>query len=128
MVRASPPPKWLTYGDPHKHAEIIGETQTNKRVPIVLVEDLISAHKVAACEVIGVPLFGTEVSSAVLYYLMNSDNPVVLWLDKDQEGNVKKKAIRLQGLINRPIQLVTTDKDPKALSINEIKRELSYGI
>lgn len=124
MVRNSAPAKWLSYGDCHRHAEVIGETQGDSSIPVVLVEDLISGHKVAASGYTSIPLFGTKVHPPVLYYLLNCSNPVVLWLDKDQEGNVKREAIRLQALINRPVALVTTDKDPKALSIEEIKKAL----
>lgn len=126
MVRNSNHAKWLSYGDCHRHAEVLtGTSESDSSVPVVLVEDLISGHKVAASEYISIPLFGTRVHPPVLYYLLNCSNPVVLWLDKDQEGNVKREAIRLQALINRPVSLITTNKDPKALSVNEIKGALN---
>ena len=56
-----------------------------------------------------------------MYYLLREQRPVALWLDKDQEGNVKREAIHLQGILNRPVSVVVTDKDPKALSIDDIK-------
>lgn len=113
--------KWYVWGDCHKHAEILNESGDI----VVLVEDLISAHKVAEAGYVAIPLFGTQVHNPVLYYLLNSVKPVVLWLDKDQEGNVKKTAIRLQGIINRPVSLVVTDKDPKCLSFETIKESLN---
>ena len=113
--------KWYVWGDCHKHAEILGDEKSNT---IVLVEDLISAHKVAEAGYVAIPLFGTKVHNPVLYYLLNSIKPVVLWLDKDQEGNVKKTAIRLQSIINRPVSLVVTDKDPKSLGFNSIKESI----
>ena len=116
--------KWYVWGDCHKHCEVVGWGK-NEGAPIVLVEDLISAHKVAEAGYVAIPLFGTQVHNPVLYYLLNSDKQVVLWLDKDQEGNVKKTAIRLQSIINRPVSLVVTDKDPKCLSFEVINESLS---
>ena len=113
--------KWYVWGDCHKHAEVIN----HEGKYIVLVEDLISAHKVAEAGYVAIPLFGTQVHNCVLYYLLNSDKQVVLWLDKDQEGNVKKTAIRLQSIINRPVSLVITDKDPKCLSFETIQASLN---
>lgn len=113
--------KWYVWGDCHKHAEILNDQGPT----IVLVEDLISAHKVAEAGHVAIPLFGTQVHNPVLYYLLNSVKPVVLWLDKDQEGNVKKTAIRLQSIINRPVSLVVTDKDPKCLSLETIQESLN---
>ena len=113
--------KWHVMGDCHKHAEILNESGNT----VVLVEDLISAHKVAEAGYVAIPLFGTQVHNPVLYYLLNSVKPVVLWLDKDQEGNVKKTAIRLQGIINRPINIISTEKDPKCLSLTTINTQMS---
>lgn len=90
-----------------------------------MVEDLISGHKVAAAGYTSIPLFGTKIHPPVLYYLLQKQGSVVLWLDKDQEGNVKKEVIRLQGLLNVPVSVTITDKDPKALSINDIKEVLN---
>ncbi len=112
-----PPRKWYVWGDPHKHSTVLnGE---NKESPVVLVEDLISAHKVSrVCP--SIPLFGTDVHPPVLHYLSHNHSEVILWLDKDQDFHVKRKALRLESLINKPVRIVTTEKDPKALSFNEI--------
>ena len=121
VQRDKVPAKWLSYGDCHRHAEVI---EGDKGSPVILVEDLISGHKVAAAGYTSIPLFGTKVSNPVMYYLLQSNKPVALWLDKDQELNVKKEALHLQGLLNVPVIVITTDKDPKALSIDEIKGRL----
>ena len=122
IQRVKRPTKWLSYGDCHRHVETIGEANTTG--PVVLVEDLISGHKVAAAGYTAVPLFGTKVHPPVLYYLLQQQRPVALWLDKDQEGNVKREAIHLQGIINTPVNVVVTDKDPKELSLDTIKEVL----
>lgn len=117
------PRKWYVWGDPHKHCESIGEGET-----IVLVEDLISAHKVALSGVNAVPLFGTQVHKAVLYYLLNSNKPIVMWLDKDQQGPVKQKALHLGSLLGYPVKTLVTDNDPKTYSIEEIKCLISQCV
>lgn len=113
--------KWYVWGDPHRHCEIVGAGGT-----IVLVEDLISAHKISVCcpGVEAIPLFGVEVHPPHLYYLINANKPVVLWLDKDQQGSIMRKATRLQSLLGCAVNVVSTDKDPKSLSCKEINENL----
>jgi hypothetical protein len=55
---------------------------------------------------------------------MQENKPVVLWLDKDQQGTITRKAMGLQTLLNVPVSVVVTDKDPKELSIKEINETL----
>jgi hypothetical protein len=112
--------KWYVWGDCHKHVEVIGDGPT-----VVLVEDLISAHKVAAAGYLAVPLFGTHVHNPVIYYLLTTDKPVVLWLDNDQAFNVKKQALRLSSLIPQPVNIINTEKDPKCLSLENITLALN---
>ena len=109
--------KWYVWGDPHRHCEVVGAGGT-----VVLVEDLISAHKIANClaGVESIPLFGVEFHPPHLYYLMQGNKRVVLWLDKDQRGSITRKAARLQSLLGTQVDCVTTDKDPKSLSCEEI--------
>lgn len=91
---------------------------------MVLVEDLISAHKIAkvGSSVATTPLFGTKLHPCHIHYLGTSPSlrRVILWLDKDQEFNVRKTALRLESLINKPVKVVITEKDPKACSYQEI--------
>lgn len=113
------PRKWYAYGEPHKHAELLGKGPT-----LVVVEDLISAHKVANAGFQSLPLFGTKFHPCHLYSLLNSDAEVAIWLDKDQEFNVKRQALRLESLINKSVKVIITDKDPKCLNISMIKNEI----
>lgn len=111
------PRKWYVWGDSHKHCEVVG--RQHEHGPIVLVEDIVSAHKVGQVFT-SVPLFGTQIHPCHIYYLANETKDVSLWLDKDQELNVKKQALRLESLISKPVKIVITDKDPKSLSYEEI--------
>ncbi len=108
--------KWYVWGDSHKHCCVIGKGEK-----IVLVEDIVSAHKVANAGFAAIPLFGVEVHKPHLWYLMQEDKDVVFWLDWDQRGSITKKVMSLQTIINKPVTVVATPKDPKALSIKQIK-------
>lgn len=110
------PRKWHVWGDSHKHCEIIGQGLGES---IALVEDIVSAHKVGQVNEC-IPLFGTAIHPCHIYYLANCKRPVTLWLDKDQELNVKKQALQLQSLIDMPVKIVVTDKDPKSLNYEKI--------
>lgn len=120
IQRDSRPSKWRSWGDSHRHAEICSP---NEGTSIVLVEDLISAAKVGHVTT-AIPLFGTQVHPCVIYYLLNDIRPIKLWLDKDQEFNVRKTALRLGSILNRDISIIVTDNDPKLISINEIKNKI----
>ncbi len=122
--------KWYVWGNAHQHCEIIrnysAESNSADRDNVVLVEDLISAHKIAysgAAEAI--PLFGTRVFGDVIHYLSSVDKTIYLWLDKDQEAHTKKSAMRLQMLTGNPVHIIHTEKDPKWLSSEQIKKELN---
>jgi Zn ribbon nucleic-acid-binding protein len=115
-ARDRPNKKWFVWGDSHKHAEVIGRGRSGY---VVLVEDVVSGHKVGqVAETI--PLFGTSVYNPHFYYLINENKPVVLWLDKDQQQNVKKQALQLESVLNQPVKVIITDKDPKAYSEEQI--------
>lgn len=119
------PRKWYVWGDCHKHCHVLRQPDANGS-SVVLVEDLISAHKVAFSTT-AVPLFGTKIHPCHMYYLQNSNENVVLWLDKDQELNVKKQAVQLAALIGREVKVVTTDNDPKLLSNEQIKTAINQN-
>lgn len=114
------PRKWYVWGDSHKHCHVLPGTNQTECNPIVLVEDLISANKIAVAGFTSLPLFGVEIHPCHLYYLYNSKQPVVLWLDKDQEQQSRRKALRLESLISRSVRTITTDNDPKLLAFKEI--------
>lgn len=109
--------KWKIYGDKTSRVETLSR-QLSKEV--VLVEDLVSAHKVAqvtSC----IPLFGTAIFDLVIKELRALERPVTLWLDADQYSLLPKKMGRLQALLNVPVRHICTPKDPKSYSVVEIK-------
>lgn len=134
--------KWYVWGDSHRHAEVVSprndprtsESHSSGMVgegnlaisTTVLVEDLLSAHKIAAAGYTAIPLFGTQIHKPHLYYLMQQPEGsiTVLWLDKDQQGTIARKALGLQALLGQCVKTVSTDKDPKELTIKEINENL----
>lgn len=116
------PRKWYVWGDCHKHCHVLREPEATGS-SVVLVEDLISAAKVSFVTT-AIPLFGTKIHPCHLYYLQTSKEDVVMWLDKDQELNVKKQGSQLSALIGRSVRIITTDKDPKLLTKEQINENL----
>jgi hypothetical protein len=114
------PRKWKFYGDGHGFVEILGAEKTG---PIVLVEDLVSCHKVAQVAP-SICLFGTNVHDVAVKILIEAKRPVTLWLDGDQRSLLTAKVNRLQTFLRHPVRYVSTEKDPKAYSLDEIKEIL----
>lgn len=109
--------KWKFYGDGHNHVQTFG-----REIPkdVILVEDIISAHKVgqhAPC----IPLFGTHIHDNVVKELQALKRPVRLWLDADQYQLLPKKINKLQTLLRHPVRYIFTEKDPKECSMEQIK-------
>jgi hypothetical protein len=109
--------KWKFYGDGHNHVEVIGAEIPKE---VVLVEDLISAHKVgqhAPC----IPIFGTTVHDVVVAELQKLNRPVRFWLDSDQYPLLGKKIARLQTFLRHPVRYIYTEEDPKSVPMDRIK-------
>ena len=116
--------KWYAYGNCHERSHIYGQPRADSR-GIAIVEDVISAHKISYAGHIALPLFGTNTHDCHIRCLSHLRLPIVLWLDKDQEGLSRKRAARLGAITGLPVQIISTDKDPKSISVNEIKLILS---
>ena len=113
--------KWRLWGDRSEYTEILGKDKTG---PVVLVEDIISAHKVAQVATC-IPLFGTKVLDNVMRELIRLKRPVALWLDADQYTLLAPKLNRLQTFLVVPVRYIKTEKDPKAYGTDEIRELLS---
>jgi len=112
--------KWKVYGDKSSYVEIVSEQLSEQ---IVLVEDIISAHKVGHVAS-SIPLFGTIITDLVVKKLQELNRPVRLWLDQDQYSLLPRKINRLQAFLGVSVSHITTRKDPKEYSIEEIKEIL----
>lgn len=127
--------KWRFWGDGHKYVELIGKRTDpsptahglraeSDNLPIVLVEDLISAHKVGQVTQT-LCLFGTHIHDLALTLLIKEKRPVTLWLDDDQYTLLPAKVARLQTFLKHPVRWIRTEKDPKSYTIEEIRSYLT---
>lgn len=119
LVEDKPGPKWFNRGDTHRGAYSCGAGEST-----VVVEDWVSCNKVGQVTE-SLCLFGTAIHPCHIYFLRDKSNrPIYLWLDADKALESRKKAAQLEMLTGRPVTIITTEQDPKALSINEIKEWL----
>lgn len=115
------PPKWFVYGNASRKSHLFGSTSSKE---IVLVEDVISGHKLGYYERLALPLFGTNVHDCHLRTLRHIGLPIVMWLDKDQQIHARQRANRLSTFTGLPVRYVFTDADPKELSFKQIDEVL----
>lgn len=113
--------KWFHYGRPNDSVHVLGGKQSSL---VVLVEDLISAHRIAFLGYQAIPLFGTLVHARLRPILRLLGASVVLWLDQDQASTVKWKASSLASMTGLDVYTVVTEDDPKSLSAKEIRQRL----
>lgn len=113
--------KWFFYGDGHSYVETLGRGLSKETV---LVEDIVSAHKVAQVAQC-ICLFGTNIHDLAIKELTNNNGPVILWLDADQYQQLPKKIGKLQTFVKWPVKYVHTNKDPKYYSTDEIRKILN---
>jgi len=116
------PAKWFVWGDSHQTAVCYGEQDNGRKV--VIVEDIISAHKVGRAE-IAVPIFGTVVHPCHYNLLKHIGLPIVLWLDQDQGPYIRKKAAQISIYTGLPVEIVSTRKDPKEIPVETIRELLT---
>lgn len=111
-----PPRKWWTYGDCHNRAHVLGQGGPKA----VLVEDIISAHKVGQITEC-IPLFGTQIFAGVVSTLRHIGLPVLMWLDKDQDAMAARKSAWLATVTGLPVSYVSTEADPKCQTLAKIQ-------
>lgn len=92
--------------------------------PLVLTEDYLSAWKVGRVTEAW-SLLGTKCPAPVLSRLLTAPD-VRVWLDPDHAGQTKARQLcNVLELAGVRVQNVLSDRDPKLLSIEEIKRCLT---
>jgi len=120
------PRKWYVWGNSHASPHVLGDY--SKDAPcITLVEDLISAHKLAYYGFPTIPLFGTNIFTSCIPVLRHIGLPIVLWLDADQEGTLQRKCQWLSVVTKQRVSYVITALDPKCLSEENINGTLCKG-
>lgn len=106
--------KWHTKGDVEKIVYVLGR----KSKTIVLVEDIVSAIKVARIATVS-PIFGSHISLLKLKTLGIFYDKIIIWLDPDKQKDAIKFAEKGQ-LMGLETRVVLSNKDPKEHSMDEI--------
>lgn len=97
----------------------------NNRHVIVLVEDIISAIKVARVAT-AIPMLSSKLPAEWLSELKPYDR-VVIWGDRDKAVQNTRESRRLSEILGKPVQNVITEKDPKYFSTEDIKNYLQLN-
>jgi hypothetical protein len=111
--------KWHLWGDSHQSVTSIGKGSTS-----ILVEDLISAHKVSQVGHV-ICLFGTRIYPIHIKYLREQKKDINIWLDNDQGEYIPNKAANLSILTGCKVNIINTQKDPKEYNVEEISNYIS---
>jgi hypothetical protein len=85
---------------------------------LVIVEDILSAIKVGR-QFDSIALLGSFIPTKLLDYF-SKYAIIVLWLDEDKKATAIKFAHKFRQLSGKPVHVVSTRLDPKALSDEEI--------
>lgn len=112
-------PKWFSRGDLSNLLHLIGD----QRERVVIVEDIVSAIKVAR-HTCCCPIFGSVPSLKHLVRLSDRFKELVVWLDMDKHRESLKAASRASQLGFSNVRVISTEKDPKALTDKEIENAL----
>lgn len=110
-------PKWYGKGNLKDTFNILG-----KGNELVLVEDIVSAIKVAKCGVMAMPLYGSFVGLnrfKRIYNQFGTEVEVLVWLDPDKRLEVLKE-VKLGSSFCK-CRSIFSEKDPKEHSYEEIK-------
>lgn len=110
-------PKTLSFGQKPWH--MLGYWQ---RIEVCLVEDIVSAIKVARVMPV-VCLFGSHLKPEYLLQLMS--RPVYIWLDADKLKEAFSMAERVGNASGKKPTVVYTQLDPKEYTTEEIARYLA---
>lgn len=117
--------KWFSQGNLQEVVHLVGNR--NSRICVV-VEDIVSAIKVAHCSKVCVnPLFGSHISVKRILQLRYFFDTLVIWLDDDVKTKVVKFASTAQSL-GLDTKVVLTSEDPKALNDVQISDILNQKL
>lgn len=119
-------PKWYGHGNLSEllHLNPVwGKGVGRGKSQVCIVEDIVSAIKVGrhttAC-----PIFGSNVSLKTLVRLSERFEELVIWLDMDKHREALKSKSRASQLPFNKVSVISTEKDPKALTDREILNAL----
>lgn len=107
--------KYFSQGKIHDILYLCG----NKRSPVIVVEDLISAIKIARISS-AMPLFGSEASTSLLMRLKTHAESIIVWLDSDKWKNSQDIVNRARSIGLTSLAVYST-LDPKEYNTEKIK-------
>lgn len=94
---------------------------------LVLTEDIISAYKVGKVSEAWA-LMGTSISDSLLAQIAGCGKPIRIMLDPDAGGEAgRRKALRKLRMLGCDVQIVHAQRDPKLLSLANIRELLQLG-
>lgn len=92
---------------------------------LVIVEDVLSAIRVADAGYRCMCILGTQVNDTILMRIKGFDCPVHVWLDPDKAGRQGRlNLVRALTLMQIQVHYVQGNKDPKYYSRTEIQRRI----
>ena len=107
-------------GRPEKVDAYFGDIDQSPHSAIFVVEDVISAIKVArVCP--SIPLFGSELSVARLLRISNRFENLIIWLDHDKASYQAKCEIKASPFF-KSVRGIYTVLDPKLHSVEDIRK------
>ncbi len=109
-------PKWFGRGNLVDLVHLIGPPGNR----IVICEDVVSAIKLGRF-VTSCPIFGSNPGLKLLVRLSDRFSELVIWLDMDKHREALKTHSKASQLGFNNIKVISTEKDPKALTEGEIK-------
>jgi DNA primase len=115
--------KYYNYGEVDKLFWALGSAEKKSEVvEIILVEDCVSAMKLAQSGYDAVSLLGTKLSNRkVLELTANIKTPkFIVWLDSDNPGQTAAEKIQKTLSLFGPVYNITTPEDPKNYNESEI--------
>lgn len=112
-------PKWVTFGEIHKHPQLLSSYKPGRPDALVLVEDIVSAIRVAeTCD--SMPLFGTHLSAERAAWIAQRFSKVIVWMDHDAFDKAQQIAAKFAIYPEVETYIVVTETDPKGHSNAEI--------
>lgn len=111
--------RFFTAGLPNEVVAIYYPADKDNKKVAVVVEDCVSAMKVAKSGFHGVPCFGSGMSDRKLRRLAQMFNHIVFWLDHDKFKEATTLA-RKVGMMGTKTNMMYTEEDPKCFDTKTI--------
>jgi Zn ribbon nucleic-acid-binding protein len=117
-------PKYLTVGNLNNFLPVFNDTGDDVSAEcVVVVEDFLSAIKVAESSACSMPLFGSYLNKQQATRLSSRYKRLAIWLDQDKAKQAIKFADEYRILFDN-LSVINTPEDPKSYSSDDIMEEI----